>query len=115
MKKLDVEKAKSAESLFFSKVDQKAFDAMDTNHDKKISVEEYDNVKKYANDATAKRVVSSIPFEDIDIDNDKEITFQEFQTYIEASEDSTLLDLVRGSIEKPTQEQLAKIAKKGKA
>ena len=115
MKKVDVEKVKSAESLFFSKVDQKAFDAMDTNHDKKISVEEYDNVKKYANDATAKRVVSSIPFEDIDIDNDKEISFQEFQTYIEASEDSTLLDLVRGSVEKPTPEQFAKIAKKGKA
>lgn len=107
-----MEKTLSAESMFFSKVDQKAFDAMDTNHDKKISVEEYDNVKKYANDATAKRVVKSIPFEDLDINSDKEITFTEFQTYIEASEDSTLLNLVRGSVEKPTPEQLAKIAKK---
>ena len=112
MKSIDIEKTKSAESLFFSKVDQKAFDAMDVNHDKKISADEYDNVRKYANDATAKRVVASIPFEDFDIDNDKAITFEEFQTYIEASKDSTLLDLVRGSVEKPTPEQLAKLAKK---
>ena len=82
------------------------------SHDKKISIDEYNNVKKYARDATAKRVVSSIPFEDMDMNGDEEIDFQEFQTYIEASKDSTLLDLVRGDAEKPTSEQLEKITKK---
>lgn len=112
LKKVDIEKAKNANMFFFTKVDQKAFDAMDTNHDKKISIDEYNNVKKYAKDATAKRVVSSIPFEDMDMNGDEEIDFQEFQTYIEASKDSTLLDLVRGDTEKPTSEQLEKITKK---
>ena len=85
---------------------------MDTNHDKKISIDEYNNVKKYAKDATAKRCRARFPFEDMDMNGDEEIDFQEFQTYIEASKDSTLLDLVRGDTEKPTSEQLEKITKK---